>query len=221
MWGASARAHVNASFARWCLHARLSIADQGVILVLKILSLKNRFGKFWNFDPWWPQFWPKPKNDRNDFEMIFRELPNTTFRFSLRRPGAENMGSFKRPPPSRRWKIQRPSRARVKRFSPERRLTSGAAPCHFWGRHSEFRFPHIKERDCVFRDKFRETRINYPSYMSKVNAHYERIDPQTEWETPLAVAVVDPLRMHFDNAHYNRIDPRNGVSHSVSGSIRS
>ena len=33
MWGASARAHVHASFARWCLHARSSIADQGVILV--------------------------------------------------------------------------------------------------------------------------------------------------------------------------------------------
>ena len=33
MWGVSARAHVNASFARWCLHARSSIADQGVILV--------------------------------------------------------------------------------------------------------------------------------------------------------------------------------------------
>ena len=39
MWGASARAHVHASFARWCLHARSSIADQGVILVA--LSKKN------------------------------------------------------------------------------------------------------------------------------------------------------------------------------------
>ena len=49
--------------------------------------------------------------------MIFRELSNAAFRFSLRRPGAEIMGgAFKRPPPpppSRRWKIQRPSRARV------------------------------------------------------------------------------------------------------------
>ena len=60
---------------------------------------------------------------------------------------------------------------------------------------------------------------NYPSYMSKVNAHYERIDPRNGVRNP--VAVVDPFRMHFDNAHYNRIDPRNGVSHSVSGSIRS
>ena len=51
----------------------------------------------------WPlvtQFWPEPKNDRNDFEMIFRELSNAAFRFSLRRPGAEIMGgAFKRPPP--------------------------------------------------------------------------------------------------------------------------
>ena len=75
---------------------------------------KNRFGKFWNFGPWWPQFWPKPKNDRNDFEMIFRELSNAAFRFSLRRPGAEIMGGRSNaPPPSRRWKIQRPIRARV------------------------------------------------------------------------------------------------------------
>ena len=46
--------------------------------------------------------------------MIFRELSNAAFRFSLRRPGAEIMGgAFNPPPPSRRWKIQRPSRARV------------------------------------------------------------------------------------------------------------
>ena len=33
--------------------------------------------------------------------MIFRELSNTAFRFSLRRPGAEIMGggAFKHPPP--------------------------------------------------------------------------------------------------------------------------
>ena len=74
---------------------------------------KNRFGKFWNFDPWRLQFWPEPKNDRNDFEMIFRELSNAAFRFSLRRPGAEIMGGRSNAPPSRRWKIQRPSRARV------------------------------------------------------------------------------------------------------------
>ena len=76
---------------------------------------KNRLGKFWNFDPWRPQFWPEPKNDRNDFEMIFCELSNAAFRFSLRRPGAEIMGGgVQTPPPSRRWEIQRPSRARVK-----------------------------------------------------------------------------------------------------------
>ena len=66
---------------------------------LKILSPINRFGKFWNFDPWWPQFWPEPKNDRNDFEMIFCELSNATFRFSLRRPEAEIMGGVQTPPP--------------------------------------------------------------------------------------------------------------------------
>ena len=53
-------------------------------LKLKIVSSKNRFRKFWNFDPWWPQFWPEPKNDRNDFEMNFLELSNAVFRFVLR-----------------------------------------------------------------------------------------------------------------------------------------
>ena len=84
-------------------------------LKLNILSSKNRFGKFWNFDPWWPQFWPEPKNDRCDFEMIFRELSNAVFRFVLRCAGAEiDGGCSNTPPPSRWWKIQRPSRARVK-----------------------------------------------------------------------------------------------------------
>ena len=27
----------------------------------RIVSSKNRFGKFWNFGPWWRQFWPEPK----------------------------------------------------------------------------------------------------------------------------------------------------------------
>ena len=51
-------------------------------------------------------------------------------------------------------------RAYFKRFSLGRQLTSGAALWHLWARHSEFRFPHIKERDGVFRDKFFETNIN-------------------------------------------------------------
>ena len=67
-------------------------------LKLKILSSKNRFGKFWNFDPWWPQFWPEPKNDRNDFEMVFRELSNSVFRFVLRCAGAEIDGGFSNTP---------------------------------------------------------------------------------------------------------------------------
>ena len=82
-------------------------------LKLKILSSKNRFGKFWNFGPWWPQFWPEPKKDRNDFEMIFRELSNAVFCFVLRCAGAEIDGGCSNTG-SRWWKIQRPRRARVK-----------------------------------------------------------------------------------------------------------
>ena len=85
-------------------------------LKLKILSSKNRFGKFCNFGPWRPQFWPEPKNDRNDFEMIFsrafeRRFPfcSTMSRSRDRRWG----GGGVQTPPSRWWKIQRPIRARV------------------------------------------------------------------------------------------------------------
>ena len=55
----------------WDKHDGIKIV--ALPLKLKILSSKNRFGKFWNFDPLWPQFWPEPKNDRSDFEMVFRE----------------------------------------------------------------------------------------------------------------------------------------------------
>ena len=99
-----------------------SIKIVALPLKLKILWSKNRFGKFWNFDPWWPQFWPEPKNDRDDFEMIFRELSNAVFRFVLRCAGDEiDGGVFKHPPPPIRWwKIQRPIRARVKLNSKEK-----------------------------------------------------------------------------------------------------
>ena len=56
------------------------------------------------------------KNDRNDFEMIFRELSNAILRFVLQYAGAEPMGGggcSNTPPPIRWWKIQRPIRARV------------------------------------------------------------------------------------------------------------
>ena len=84
-------------------------------LNLNILSSKNRFVKFWNFDPWWPQFWPESKNNKYDFEIIFRELSNPVFRFVLRCAGAEidGGGGCSTPLPPYRWKIQRPIRARV------------------------------------------------------------------------------------------------------------
>ena len=105
---------------RW--YKRLNETHDGIRIVALPLKLKdfivkkNLSGKFLNFYPWWPQFWPEPKNERYDFEMIFRELSNAVFRFLLRRSGAEIMGGVQTPPPppSRRWKIQRPSRARVK-----------------------------------------------------------------------------------------------------------
>ena len=67
MWGASARAHVQTSFERWCLLARSSIADQGVILVFTgrmspffSIAFRHLFYIPWKFqdpdsltfDPW-------------------------------------------------------------------------------------------------------------------------------------------------------------------------
>ena len=70
--------------------------------MIKDFIIQKTFWKFWNFDPWWPQFWPEPKNDWYDFEMIFRELSNAVFRFVLRCAGADIDGgcSNTHPPPS-------------------------------------------------------------------------------------------------------------------------
>ena len=53
---------------------------------------KNALENFGIVTPGDPNFDLSEKNDRNDFEMIFRELSNAAFCFSLRRPGAEIMG---------------------------------------------------------------------------------------------------------------------------------
>ena len=57
---------------------------------------------FWKILEFWPLETPIltwAKNDRNDLEMIFRELSNAAFRFPLRRPGAEIMGGGVQTPP--------------------------------------------------------------------------------------------------------------------------
>ena len=95
-------------------------------LKLKILSSKNGFGKFWNFDPWWRQFWPEPKNDRNDFEMIFRELSNAVFRFVLRCAGADiDGGVFKHPPPAGRGKSRGPAGRGLSSVQGQDQVTNG------------------------------------------------------------------------------------------------
>ena len=75
------------------------------IIVLEIMKLfrndvwqsrkTRQFGHFWL---WGPQFWLKRKIDWNSFEIIFEELSNAFFRFSLRLIGAEIDGDI-RPPP--------------------------------------------------------------------------------------------------------------------------
>ena len=61
---------------------------------------KNRFGKFWNFDPWRPQFWPEPKMTEmisKWFFASFRTLP-FVFLYGDQEPRSWG-GAFKRPPP--------------------------------------------------------------------------------------------------------------------------
>ena len=67
--------------------------------------------------PFWKifEFWPLEtsiltwaKNDRNDFEMIFRELSNGAFIWSLRRPGAEIMGGRWNAPPPPQQAVENP-----------------------------------------------------------------------------------------------------------------
>ena len=86
---------------------------------------KNHFGKFWNFDPGdpiltWAKKWPKWC--RNDFSRAFERCLS----FFSTATGAEIMGGGVQtpPPPSRRWKIQRPSRARVKKVTCEVKIRS-------------------------------------------------------------------------------------------------
>ena len=64
-----------------------------------ILSFKTVLEKFGILAPGDLNFDLSQKNDRNDFEMIFRELSNVVFRFVLRCAGAEVDGVFKHPPP--------------------------------------------------------------------------------------------------------------------------
>ena len=59
---------------------------------------------FWKILEFWhleTQFWPEPKNDRNDFEMIFRELSNAAFRFLYgdQEPRSWGGGRSNAPPP--------------------------------------------------------------------------------------------------------------------------
>ena len=75
------------------------------LLYLKITDfiVENPFWIFfWNFDPWWPQFWPEPKNDRYDFEMIFsRALERHLSFFSTTNRSRDHWGGGRSnaPPP--------------------------------------------------------------------------------------------------------------------------
>ena len=79
-----------------------------------------------------PNFDLSQKNDRNDFEMISRELSNAAFRFSLRRPGAEIMGGGRSnapPPPAGGGKSRGPAGRGLSDVTSKRNLAT-LTPCH-------------------------------------------------------------------------------------------
>ena len=94
---------------RWC-QIRCSTSKINDFIVEK---------PFWKILEFWPLVtsilsWAKkwPKWFRNDFSRAFERCLSF---FSTATRSRDHGGAFKRPPPpSRRWKIQRPSRARVK-----------------------------------------------------------------------------------------------------------
>ena len=75
---------------------------------IKDFIVQQPFWKILEFGPWWPQFWPEPKNERNDFEMIFRELSNAVFRFVLRCAGVEIDGGCSNTPPPPQQVVENP-----------------------------------------------------------------------------------------------------------------
>ena len=85
------------------------------IFKIKDFIVEKPFWKileFWSLETpilTWAKKWPKWF--RNDFSRAFERC---LLFFSTATRSRDHGGAFKRPPPSRRWKIQRPSRARVK-----------------------------------------------------------------------------------------------------------
>ena len=59
---------------------------------------------------------------------------------------------------------------------------------------------------------------DHPEYMSKVNAHYKRIDPRNGARN--SAPEVDSIVMCIVNVHSEQIDPQNGVFTPFRGSIR-
>ena len=79
-------------------------------LLVKKLLPKNRIPDLTFHDLWWPQYWPERKIHRSSFVMIFDELSNAVFRFSLRPLGAEIEGGCSTtPPPAGRGKSRGPA----------------------------------------------------------------------------------------------------------------
>ena len=82
------------------------------IFKIKDFIVENRFGKFWNFDPNIDLSQKMTEMISKWFFASFRTLP-FVFLYGDQEPRSWGGRSNAPPPPSRRWKIQKPSRARV------------------------------------------------------------------------------------------------------------
>ena len=62
-------------------------------------SAKNRFGKFWNFDPWGPQFWPEQKMTAMISKWFFASFRTLPFVFLYGDQEPRSWGRSNAPPP--------------------------------------------------------------------------------------------------------------------------
>ena len=96
--------------------------------------------------------------------MIFRELSNAVFRYVLRCAGAEiDGGGVLKHPPIRWWKIQRPSRARVKHSGEGQRRSQFIGSTKAL---SLWRPTVIQKQWGTYRRKFRKVPKNGEIYIS-------------------------------------------------------
>ena len=107
---------------------------------------KTRFGKFWNLTPGDPNFDLSQKMTAMISKWFFASFERCLSFFSTATRSRDHGGvQTPPPPPSRRWKIQRPSRARVKRSARSLSPDTFLAPSLKIGATPPFLLKHFRK----------------------------------------------------------------------------